>query len=57
VQKQVAELLVQNQQLLEYIGELVTCLGQAKSISLNHLVGCAAAPQVNASLTLHEDCC
>jgi len=37
VQRQAGELLEQNQQLLEYIGELVSCLSEAKSISLNHL--------------------
>jgi len=41
VQKQAEQLLQQNQQLLEYISELVGCLGQAKSISLNHLASSA----------------
>jgi len=39
VQKQAELLLQQNQQLLEYISELLSCLGQAKSVSFNHIAG------------------
>ena len=41
----------QNQQLLEYIGELVNCLSQAKSVSLNHL---ASSVPGKVSATLPE---
>jgi len=52
VQRQAAELLDQNQQLLEYIGELLSCLGQAKSISLNHLAS-PAPGKVRNIITRH----
>ena len=37
VQKQAEQLLHQNHELLEYIGELVSCLSQGKSASNNQL--------------------
>ena len=43
VQKQAEQLLEQNQRLMDYIGELVNCLSQAKSLSLNHLASPATA--------------
>ena len=49
VQKQAEQLLQQNQQLLEYIGELVNCLREAKSISLNRLAS-SASGKVNCIL-------
>ena len=47
VQREAEQLLEQNHQLLEYISELVNCLSQTKSLSLNHI----ASPTTTTTTT------